>query len=93
MQLNAGRRDQLIDNLARRVDGWGLTSPAVALLETHKPLSFVASQTLLAFQPLLTLFISDVSLEEYVLLLEDRKNVERVICRLEELQQELSTSE
>jgi hypothetical protein len=93
VQLTADRRDQLIDSLARRVDSWGLATPVVALLETHKPLSFVASQTLLAFQPLLTMFLRDVPLEEYVVLLEDRKNMERVICRLEELQHELSTSQ
>lgn len=93
MKLSADRRDQLIEGLARRLDSWSLATPAVAFLETHKPLSFIASQSLLVFQPLLTMFLDDVSLEEYVLLLEDRSNIERVICRLEELQHGLSTSE
>ncbi len=93
MQLTADRRDHLIDSLARRAHSSGLTTVAIALLETHKPLSFIASQTLLVFQPLLTMFLGNISVEEYVLLLADRKNLERVICRLEQLQHELSTSE
>lgn len=93
MKLSADRRDQLIEGLARRLDSWSLATPAIAFLEAHKPLSFIASQTLLAFQPFLTLFVGDVSLEEYVLLLEDRSNIERVIRHLEELEHGLSTSE
>ncbi len=92
MQLAADRRDQLIDSLARRAHNSGLTTVVIALLETHKPLSFIASQTFLVFQPLLTVFLGDISVEDYVLLLADRKNLERVICRLEELQDESSTS-
>ncbi len=93
MQLTADRRDQLIDSVARRAHSSGLTTVVIALLETHKPLSFIASQTLLVLQPLLTMFLGNVSVEEYVLLLAERKNLERVICRLEQLQHELSTSE
>jgi hypothetical protein len=87
VRLKADHRDQLIEDLARRLDSWRLTTPAIAFLEAHKPLGFFASQTLLAFQPLLTLFLGDVSVEEYAALLEDRSGLERVINRLEELQQ------
>ena len=80
-------REQMIDDLARRLDSWRLTTPAIAFLEAHKPLSFFASQTVLAFQPLLTLFLGDASLGEYATLLEDPGSVERVICRLEELRE------
>jgi len=93
MKLSVDRQEELVDSLAWRLSRWGLATPAIALFETHKPLSFIASQTLLVFQPLLTLFLSDVSLEEYSLLLEDRASVERIIHRLEQLQHELSISE
>lgn len=83
----------MIDSLACRLDNWGLASPAIAFLETHKPLSFIASQTLLAFQPLLTLVLGDHSMEEYVALLEDRSNVDRIISRLEELVDDVQASE
>jgi hypothetical protein len=93
MKLSVDRQEQLVDNLAWRLDGWGLTTPAIALLETHKPLCFIASQTLLVFQPLLTLFLGDAPLEEYALFLEDRSSVERIICRLEQLQRDLGILE
>jgi hypothetical protein len=87
VKLSGARRDQLIDDLARRLDDWRLTTPAIAFLEVHKPLSFVASQSLLALQPLLTLLLGDVSVGEYATMLEDADSVERMIVRLEELQQ------
>lgn len=86
--LGADGHDQLIDDLAHRLDDWRLTTPAIAFLEAHKPLGFVASQTLLALQPLLTLFLGDVSIREYSALLEDSGSVERVICRLEEIREQ-----
>jgi hypothetical protein len=90
--LNTARRDYLIENLAHRLDSWRLTTPSIAFLEAHKPLGFFASQTLLALQPLLTLLLGDVPVEEYAALLEDQNGLERVIDRLEELQQDCSLS-
>lgn len=90
--LGTDRRDQLIDDLAHRLDSWRLATPAIAFLEVHKPLGFLASQTLLVFQPLLTLFFGSVSVEEYSGLLEDASSVERVICRLEELREHGTSS-
>lgn len=84
--MEADRRDQLIEDLAHRLDSWRLTAPAIAFLEAHKPLGFFASQTLLAFQPLLTLLLGDVAVEDYAALLEDRGGLERMISRLEQPQ-------
>ena len=87
MRPDTDHREQMIDDLARRLDSWNLSTPAIAFLEAHKPLSFFASQTLLAFQPLLTMFLGEASIGEYATLLEDPGSVERVICRLEELRE------
>jgi hypothetical protein len=88
VELSVDRQEDLIEKLARRVDRWGLAAPTIVLLEAHKPLGFIASQGLLAFQPLLTLFVGDAPLEEYALLLEDRGSLERIISRLEQLEGE-----
>jgi hypothetical protein len=45
-------RDRLMDAVAAAVAQRGLQVPAVFALEVHKPLGFVASQTLLVFGPL-----------------------------------------
>ena len=88
MRLGTDERNQMIDDLAYRLDRWRMTTPAIAFLEAHKPLCFLASQTLLAFQPLLALFLGEASIGEYASLLEDPRSVERVICRLEELRED-----
>jgi hypothetical protein len=85
--VDADRRDLLIQNLAHRLHRWKLGTPAIALLETHKPLSFVASQALLVAQPLLGLAADHAQIEEYVTLLEDDRSVDRLIHRLEELEE------
>ncbi len=87
-RLSVDRQEELVDSLARRLDRWGLAGSAIALLEAHKPLSFIASQTLLILQPLATLLLGDLPVEEYSLLFADRTSIERIICRLEQLQDE-----
>ncbi|MBU0495182.1 MAG: hypothetical protein KKA73_00895 [Chloroflexi bacterium] len=83
--LDAARRDELLEDLARRVHGWGLVTPAILFLVAHKPLSFVGSQFLLLAQPLLGLVLPDPLIGEAALLLEQEENVDRLIERLETL--------
>jgi len=83
MSLDAVRRDQLIEDLARRLRQWGLSSPGIAFLEINRPFSYIGSQFLLFVQPLLAGFIDAKLTGEYVSLLEDRDNMRRLIERLE----------
>jgi len=84
--LSADRRDQLTEELAQALHQRRLGAPALALLEVHKPLSFLASQALLVLSPLLTMFVGQVDIGEYAGLLESSANVDGVISRLEELE-------
>lgn len=86
MILTADRRGQLTEELAQALHRRGLGTPAIALLEAHKPLSFVASQALLALSPLIAVVAGRFPIEDYAGLLEDSSNVDRVISRLEELE-------
>jgi hypothetical protein len=81
--LSAARRDELIEALAQRIESLGLATPAVLMLEAHKPLSFLGSQAILLMQPLLSLVFDPAASGQYASLLEDRTNVERLIQRLE----------
>lgn len=45
--LSVRRREELIEGLVRRVNEWGMVSPAILFLGAHKPLSFLASHFLL----------------------------------------------
>lgn len=79
-RLTSTHRDALIESLARWLTDLGMVTPAIFLLEAHRPLSFLASQVLLLAQPLLGQRARD-----YAFLLEDRENIERILERLEAL--------
>ena len=87
MELTPQRERELIEDLARRVQRLGLIAPAILFLESNKPFSFIGSQALLFFQPVLRLLTAE-RIEEYVSLFERRECVERLIERLEELADE-----
>lgn len=83
MDADLGPDDQLIAVLAGRLTRWGLRVPAVAFLELNKPFSFIGSQFLLLVQPIVEMFAGPEVTGNYVALLEDRDNVERLIQELE----------
>jgi hypothetical protein len=72
--------------LAQKIAYLGLTAPAIALLETHKPLAFVGSQFLLVAQPTLNLFMSSDVTRQMADLLADPVQVEELITQLEQEQ-------
>jgi hypothetical protein len=76
-------RTQMIDHLAAKLCAWGLATPGIAFLEANKPFSFLGSQFLLFLQPLLSTFIQPALTDDYIALLGDRANVERLIQKLE----------
>jgi hypothetical protein len=82
-RLASGRRDQLIEALAQRIEAMGLATPAIVMLEAHKPLSFIGSQAILILQPLLSFAVNPAVSNEIADLLAERSNVELLIRRLE----------
>lgn len=87
-ELFPARRDQLIEEMAEKVVARRLETMAVFLLESHRPLSFVASQSLLVSAPLLGAFFGFDRINEWAKLLADRENLDRLIDRIERLAQE-----
>jgi len=84
VELSVDQRDLLIERLAQKVSRWGLTAPAILFLEANKPFSFIGSQVLLFFQPLLGFLLGDEVIGGYAQLLEDQANVERLLHLLEQ---------
>jgi hypothetical protein len=84
VELSVDQRDLLIDRLAQKVSRWGLTAPAILFLEANKPFSFIGSQALLFFQPLLGFLLGDEVIGGYAQLFEDQANVERLLQLLEQ---------
>jgi len=81
--LATEEREDLVERLAARIEAWGLEAPAVLLLESNKPFSFLGSQMLLLCQPLFRALGRDEGLSEWAGALEDRGTVEQIIRRLE----------
>jgi len=84
VELSVDQRDLLIERLAQKVSRWGLTAPAILFLEANKPFSFIGSQVLLFFQPLLGFLLGDEVIGGYAQLLDDQANVERLLHLLEQ---------
>lgn len=77
------RQREALGKLADLVAERNLGTPAIFMLETMKPLSFVTSQALLFFEPILEAFCTPGDYRTVAEALEDRDNLEWLIQQLE----------
>ncbi len=75
---------ELLDRFANYIKEKNLVEPALFVLESSKPVSFLASQMLLFLKPFATVFFSEEGYNKLIRILEDRKNIQYLIERLEE---------
>lgn len=85
-ELTDEQRDTILERIAQAVVERGMAAPAVLFLELNKPLSFVASQSLIVLTPFLAPFVGVDNVHRYSRLLEKRENVESLIERIEQLE-------
>ncbi len=64
-----------------------LTALALFTLESLKPLSFIASQSLIVFGPLIRAVLSVADYDIFVRAIEDRDNIEWMIQQLETIEE------
>jgi len=74
---------ELLDRIARVVVRWGMSVPAIFLLESAKPLSFIGGQFLHFLSPIVHSVASVRDLDRLAVLLERRETVEDLIQRIE----------
>ncbi len=74
----------LLGRIARKVVEREMTVPAIMLLETVKPLSFLGSQALVFLNPIVSLIVSSEDYYRFVRLLDDRENIEKLEIAIEE---------
>lgn len=79
------RLEQLSNRIANRINRHGLTIPAVMFLEMHKPLAGVGGALVHLLAPGLDWVLGDQNTDDLAILLSDREQVERLIARIEEL--------
>ncbi|MBM3314009.1 hypothetical protein FJY70_05415 [candidate division WOR-3 bacterium] len=80
------RRDEILTRIAQKIVDLRLTPVAVVMLESGKPLSFVGSQLMVFFQPVVTALFPFHQYDEVAALLEERSNVESLIQTIEKLE-------
>jgi hypothetical protein len=76
-------RRQLVEKLADEVVARGLAAPAIFLLESAKPFSFLGSQALVFLSPIVKSFLNLRSYDVMTEMLEDRRNVEWLLQEIE----------
>ena len=82
------KQAELLDKLAQKVVGYKMTVPAIMFLETVKPLSYVGSQTMVFFEPMVKAVFNIAEYDEIRILMEDRRNVEELLVRIEKFDRE-----
>ena len=72
-----------IDRVTQRIHELGLATPAILLLEAHKPLAFIGSQLVLVAQPILDIFLPPNLMRNTADLLADPDQMDQLIAGLE----------
>jgi len=73
----------LIERVADRVVELHMETPAILALETGRPLSVLAGQTLIFFEPLVTAFLRLSDYRRFAQLVERREVIEALIHAIE----------
>ncbi len=80
--------DDLIERIARRIVNMRLEIPFIIVFESMKPLSFIGSSILVAFEPIIQPIFSFKDYRRFYEMLENRDNIEKLIQKIEELADE-----
>ena len=79
---------RIIEKTARRLVEMRLAAPALFMLESMRPLSFVASQGLLFLQPIVESFLTVPEYQSFQRMLEKRENIDRLVEHIEQYEDE-----
>jgi hypothetical protein len=82
------RQEQLLEKLAHKIVDLRFSAMAIFILESMKPLSFVGSQVMVFFEPIVQTFFEFRDYETIQEAIEHRENIEYLIGRIETLQDE-----
>ena len=74
----------LIEKIAKAVVSRQLTVPAIILLESVKPLSFLGNQLLIFANPVVSLIVQSKDYYRFVKMSEERENLEKLIVAIED---------
>lgn len=78
----------MVDELARKVIGRRMETTAILFLEMHKPIAFLAGQSMIVASPFLVPLFGPEGVRKYSQVLGSRESVELLIRRIEQLADE-----
>ena len=82
----------ILSKFAYRIVDKGMTVPALFFLESTKYVSFIGSQVMVFFGPIMTSFINSEKYYNFSELLEDRDNVEYLLNEIERIDLEMQST-
>lgn len=83
-EADPARSEELMARIARAVVEREMTVPAIMLLESVKPLSFLGNQLLIFLDPIVSLVVTSRDYYAFVRMLDDRENLEKLLVAIEE---------
>ncbi|RMH73665.1 MAG: hypothetical protein D6675_01990 [Gemmatimonadetes bacterium] len=84
---------ELIHKLAKKTVDIRMSVPAVLFLEMHKPLSFVGSQLMVFFSPIVNTVFNRREYDMFAEIIEHRDNVEYLLVQIERYEDDFQTAE
>ncbi len=84
---------ELIDKLAKKVIQVRMGVPAILFLEMHKPLSFVGSQLMVFFSPIVNTIFNRKEYDQFAEIVEHRDNVEYLMVQIERYEDDFQAAE
>lgn len=76
--------ERLCRKIAKTIVERDLTVPAIMLIESIKPLSFLGSQMLVFANPVVSLIVQSGDYYRFIRMIEDRDNIEKLTVAIEE---------
>ena len=83
----------ILSKFASKIVDKGMTVPALFFLESTKYVSFIGSQMMVFFGPVMTSFINSEKYYNFSELLEDRNNVEYLLNEIERIDLEVQNNQ
>ena len=80
--------DDFIHKLAVEVVDRHMAAPAIVMLESSKPFTFIGSQALVFLNPIIGMVANFKSYDKYIEVLNDRQNIEKLILEIEEYEEQ-----
>jgi len=76
-------QEVILDKIAKKVVYWRMTTPAILFLESVKPMNYLGSQMMVFFEPFVQALFNVKEYNEFIGIMEERENVERLLVKIE----------